>query len=321
MKVPQLHVGAGSRLGPLSIFPVWTSGSGSLGISTGTHADVAVTELASGAQVARLTVTNNGTHPALLLEGELLEGGQQHRTCARDVVLGPGETRDIDTFCVEAGRWEAGQTTHRRQARRAPLNVWSELANGPGGQRGGNRQGRIWERVGRFDNARGASVTSSLLDHMDRFKDDKEERNRYSAAEAPQPLEGQRGVVIGLGQQPLLLEVFGTSTLFLRHYRQLIEAALLDLELLPPQALASGPMPGQRARDLAAHVQAMDFGTFDDGTAAVEVRDHGALRSRNIARAAGAVTASGIAVALPQRRPQLAHLTGWNTQHPLMEMA
>ena len=153
MKVPQLHVGAGSRLGPLSIFPVWTSGSGSLGISTGTHAQVAVTELAGGPQVARLTVTNNGPHPALLLEGELLEGGQQHRNFARYVVLGPGETRDIETFCVEDGRWEAGQTTHRREARRAPLNVWSELANGIGGGRGGNRQGRIWERVSRFDNA------------------------------------------------------------------------------------------------------------------------------------------------------------------------
>lgn len=75
MKVPQLHVGAGTSLGPLSIFPVWTSDPGSLGISTGTHAKVAVTELASGAQVSRLTVTNNGPHPALLLEGELLEGG------------------------------------------------------------------------------------------------------------------------------------------------------------------------------------------------------------------------------------------------------
>ncbi len=148
MKVPQLHVGAGSRLGPLSIFPVWTSGSGNLGISTGTHADVAVTELASGAQVARLTVTNNGPHPALLLEGELLEGGQQHRTCARDVVLGPGETRDIDTFCVEAGRWEAGETSHRRQARRAPLNVWSELANG-------------LERPARRPTGRAASGTAS----------------------------------------------------------------------------------------------------------------------------------------------------------------
>lgn len=248
MKVPQLHVGAGSGLGPLSIFPVWTSGSGSLGISTGTHADVAVTELASGAQVARLTVTNNGPHPALLLEGELLEGGQQHRTCARDVVLGPGETRDIDTFCVEAGRWEAGESSHRRQARRAPLNVRSELANGPGGQRGGNRQGRIWERVRRFDAARGASATSSLLEHLDLFKEGRNVRNRFDAADAPDALEGQRGVVIGLGQQPLLLEVFGTNTLFRRHYRQLIDSALLDLELLRPSGPTTPPWPSRSPR-------------------------------------------------------------------------
>ncbi|MFJ5861803.1 hypothetical protein ACIQCM_10305 [Pseudarthrobacter sp. NPDC092439] len=80
-------------------------------------------------------------------------------------------------------------------------------------------------------------------------------------------------------------------------------------------------MPGQRARDFAAHVQAVDFGVFDDGAAALEVRNHGSLRSRNVSRSAGRITAAGIAVALPQRRPQLAHLTGWNTQHPLMEMA
>lgn len=162
-------------------------------------------------------------------------------------------------------------------------------------------------------------MTSSLLDHMDLFKDDV--HNRFDAADAPGALEGQRGVVLGLGRQPLLLEVFGTRTLFRRHYRQLIDSALLDLELLSPQALASGPMPGQRARDFAAHVQAMDFGTFDGGPAAVEVRNHGSLRSRNVTRAAGTVSAAGIAVELPKRRPQLAHLTGWNIKHPLMEMA
>jgi hypothetical protein len=53
----------------------------------------------------------------------------------------------------------------------------------------------------------------------------------------------------------------------------------------------------------------------------LEVRNHGSLRSRNVFRSARPITTAGIAVALPQRRPQLAHLTGWNTQHPLMEMA
>jgi hypothetical protein len=127
--------------------------------------------------------------------------------------------------------------------------------------------------------------------------------------------------VIGPGTQPLLLEVFGTHTLFRRHYCQLVEFVLLDLELLPPHVMASGPMPGQRARDFAAAVGALEFGAFDGGMPALEVRNHGALRSRNIARTAGSVTAEGIAVALPQREPELAHLTGWNTNHPLMETA
>lgn len=116
MKAQQLHVGVGTALGPLTIFPVWTGGAGELGISTGTHADVAVTELAGGPQVAKLTVTNNGARAALLLEGELLEGGQQHRTCARDVLLGPGETRDIDTYCVEAAAGKARPATGGRPA-------------------------------------------------------------------------------------------------------------------------------------------------------------------------------------------------------------
>lgn len=286
MKVQQLHVGAATALGPLTIFPVWTGGPGELGISTGAHADVAVTELASGPQVPRLTVTNNGPRPALLLEGELLEGGQQHRTCARDVVLGPGETRDIDTYCVEAGRWE-GTHSHRRQARRAPLNVRAELATSPSNPGGAGRQGRIWNRVARFDAARGRSATSSLLEHLDRFTAEPRKDRRFGADDAPAPLEGQRGVVLGLGTRPLLLEVFGTHTLFRRHYRQLVESALLDLELLAPHVMASGPMPAQRARDFAAAVQALEFGAFDDGLPALEVRNHGSLRSRNITQTTG----------------------------------
>lgn len=320
MRVPQLHIGAGSTLGPLTLFPVWTAGPGRLGISTGTHANVAVSELAGGAQVGKLTVTNHGPGPALLLEGELLEGGQQHRTCARDVVLGAGESRNIDTYCVEAGRWQAGETSHRRQGRRAPLNVRAELVSRSEERGGDGRQDRIWERVRRFDAVRGSSATSSLLDHLDAHQSHGTDR-RLDAAHAPAPVEGQRGVVVGLGSQPLLLEVFGTHTLFRRHYRQLVESALLDVELLPSHLLAAGPLPGQRARDFAAQVQDMDFGTFDDGMAALEVRRHGNIASRTMARRSGALEGAGIAIALPDRQPELAHLSTWNTKHPLMEIA
>ena len=316
MEVPQMHVGVGATLGPLTFFPVWTSGPGTPGLTTGTNASIAVTELAGGAQVGRLTATNNGPKAALLLEGELLEGGQQHRICVRDVVLAAGETRDIDTYCVEAGRWEHGQNSHRRQARRAPLNVRSELA-AAGSRRGHNGQRRVWERVGRFETAMGVSATGSLLDHLDRAGQDK---RQYRRADLPAPLEGQRGLIIGLGHRPLLLEVFGSSNLFLRHYRQLVDSTLLDLSLLPPQAMASPAMPGQAARDFAGLVQSMNFGTFD-GAALPPVDNGPGIRSRTLTSIRGSVTAAGIGVELPRRQPQLAHLTCWNTKHPLMEMA
>ncbi|MCC9206516.1 ARPP-1 family domain-containing protein [Arthrobacter sp. zg-Y769] len=312
MQIPQLHVGAGTAAGPLTIFPVWTSGPGRLGISTGLHADLAVSELATGAKVAQLTVRNNGKRAALLLEGELLEGGQQHRTCARDVLIDAGETLDIDTFCVEAGRWEAGQNTHHRQARRAPLNVRAELAGAGSTQSGGRRQEQIWERVRRFDAATGPSATSSLPEHLDRFGS--RDRHRF-ASSVPEPLEGQRGVVIGVGGQPLLLEVFGTATLFRRHYRQLMDAALLDAALLPAATQSTAPMPGQLARDFAAIAGTIDFGEFySEG-----VRRHDSMRSRNILGIHGPVIAEGMAVRLPNREPDIAHLSCWNTKHPLME--
>lgn len=310
--VPQLHVGAGTAAGPLTLFPVWTAGPGRLGISTALHADLAVSELAAGARVGQLTVRNNGKHAALLLEGELLEGGQQHRTCARDVLIDTGETVDIDTFCVEAGRWEAGQDTHRRQARRAPLSIRAKLAGGGPPETGSRRQEQIWERVRRFDAARGPSATSSLPEHLDRFGS--LDRHRFTV---PKPLDGQRGVVIGVGGHPLLLEVFGTATLFRDHYRQLIEAALLDAELLPTAAQTAAPMPGQLARDFAAVAGAIDFGEFYSEGA----QRHGSIRSRNVLGVRGPVIAEGMAVRLPNREPDIAHLSCWNTKHPLMEMA
>lgn len=316
MHMPRLHVGAGATLGPLTVFPVWTGGGGDLGISTGKHAKVTVSDLSSGAQVSKLEVTNNGARPALLLEGELLEGGQQHRISARDVILGAGETQTIESFCVEAGRWEAGKSSHRRQGRRAPLNVHAELASRAGGAHSADQQGRIWERVRRFDAARGASATSSLVQHLDRPTP----RPRFNKDDAPAPIDGQRGVLVGIGTRPLLLEIFGTHRMFLRHYRQLINSALLDLELLPAQVMASGQMPGQRARDFVARAQGLDFGAFDGGPL-TGVRGHGIFRSRPVSPLRAGLEDAGIAVELPHRSPELAHLTVWNRKHPLMEVA
>ncbi|MGO4490474.1 DUF6569 family protein [Arthrobacter sp. 2YAF22_2] len=311
MTVPQLHVGAGTTLGPLTLFPVWTDAPGELGISTGTRTTIEVSELASGPQVGKLTVTNRGPRPALLLEGELLEGGHQHRVSARDVILGAGESRDIETYCVEQGRW-GGDTGHGRSARRAPMNVRAELHRAePGTGQGNNRQGRIWERVSRFQGMNASSATGSLVDHLNASA----ARPVLTTDALPSPIEGQRGIIAGLGGQALMLEVFGTHTLFLRHYRQLVEAAVMDIQLLG-RSLPHTATPGQAARDLAARVMSATLPPF--GQDRVTVRNHGTLSSQPLLFQTPDQALSGVSIVLPKRGPVIAHLSAWNTRHPVM---
>jgi hypothetical protein len=59
-----------------------------------------------GAEVNRLVLYNNSSHPLLLLAGEIVTGGKQDRVIGSDRIV-PPKTGPIDlgVFCVEPGRW------------------------------------------------------------------------------------------------------------------------------------------------------------------------------------------------------------------------
>jgi hypothetical protein len=86
--IPELHLGRPAVLGPLTVFPVWTGASMAPHLVTGDAATIKVTEQKPDPVVAELVLTNVGVQSALLVEGELLEGGWQHRVLVNDVVIG-----------------------------------------------------------------------------------------------------------------------------------------------------------------------------------------------------------------------------------------
>ena len=103
MQLLDLHVGRPVVRGALTVFPIW---NGAAVTSRGydlSSANLAVEELAGDAAVEQLVVTNNGRRPAVVLEGELLEGGQQHRVAARSTLIEPRETQILVVRCVERG--------------------------------------------------------------------------------------------------------------------------------------------------------------------------------------------------------------------------
>lgn len=314
MQFPQLHVGIGRQFGPFTIFPVWSDNRGSLGLSTGAHAQFEVTELASGPEVNRLTVRNTGSKPALLLEGELLEGGHQHRVAARSVLLGPGEQTDVPAFCVEQGRWGGATTQHSRRARRAPLLVRAELAGlgGPawpaeGGAARAVRsadQQRVWQRVDRFSS--NVSPTGSLVEAFDLAP--------RLELEVPAPLDGQRGVVVGLMGRVLTLELFGTATLFARHWEQFAESLRFEAGHL---SHVGGRTAGQTARDFAA---SLNVGVHLRQFMSVS-HDHGRdLTSFPVRGAGGHIACHGLAVSRGSAPIQPAHLSVWNATHPFASL-
>ena len=290
--MPELHVGRGTQAGPLTVFPVWASVPAVDGLAMGVAAQVTVAERDGSPVVGQLVVTNTGGRTALLVEGELLEGGWQHRALQHDVILRASSSMVAPVACVEAGRWHGGGA-HVRRGRRASGNVRAAMSQADPSR----RQQAVWSRVSGYDRAMGASATSSYVDHLDRLP-------RSVDVGAVRVLDGQRGVIVGLAGQPVLLELFPSH--------EALEAALPDLlSGMMLDAMASGaPLvatPGRRARRmverldgrLARHAVGVDAG---DGEPFALDTEYAALRG----------------VTLDQ---EWAHLSAFNRHHPLVEVS
>jgi len=239
LSIPRLHVGQGTTRSSLTVFPVWTDAP-SLGFAhlTGAGAPVDVAERAGSLAVDQLVVTNRADRPVLLLAGELLEGGLQHRALIATTLLPPNRPTVLPVVCVEQGRWH-GDQAHRRRSRRTPLSLLPHLERA-------DAQQEVWRRVSRFGAVAGPSATDSLLDRLDSSSAGEARR----ATAGLRPLSGQRGLLIGIAGRPAWLELFGSGRALAAHWSGLLDAATLDA-LGRPAVLT----PAAQARAFAERVE------------------------------------------------------------------
>lgn len=145
---------------------------------------------------------------------------------------------DVDVRCVEQGRWGGGRSNRVHRAR-APLAVRG-APRGVGDdpmshvRPGAADQCDVWACVARYESALVPSATSSLVEVAGSVAAAAE-----GLVQTVEPLPGQRGVLVGVGGHPALLEV-------LEHPAGLRDM-VADAGLVPPR-----PTPGRRARAFAA---------------------------------------------------------------------
>jgi hypothetical protein len=295
--LPGMHVGRGQRYGNLTWFPIWTDApvvdrdyttkpaAGAVSVVEQAHPTVGVIEIA-----------NTGDKPVLLIEGDLLEGGWQHRALTRTVLVGANTTTTLPVVCVEAGRW-GGAAIQRLGNKSAPVGVrlairgLSKNSAGVVNQAAAD-QGAVWDSV-RAYSAMNNKVrpTESLVE----VQNELEAEIAALKLEKPQPLLGQRGVLIAIGGTPLALELFDHPETLAERLENLLDAYL-------PQSLAKEYVacPGQMARDFIGRIEIL-------GVEPTETADR--LRNR---------PDKYVAAEAVLRGDELLHMSALNAAHELV---
>jgi hypothetical protein len=193
-----------------------------------------VKEVSEEGSIPVLEVENLHLQPILALQGEELVGSKQDRTLNVTILLPPGRTR-IPVTCVEQGRWgykgresSSGMIEHLELRRlKAELVTSSRKKNTDGMfAKYMANQALVWNEVAAqsFDQAV-HSETGSLGDVYGSGRVKKELDEIEEGICLP---EHSRGVVVGVGEEVVAVELLETARLFRRVWPRLLRSYALS---------------------------------------------------------------------------------------------
>ena len=250
-----------------------------------------IEEMDRGGVVPALRARNGSDKALLLLLGDELLGGKQHRVVNTNVLVRAGHDVVIPVSCIQAGRWGGTDRFKGRslKCRRAPLSVNAGLRSRLARQthsalrtsgRATSDQQAVWREVDRFSTSAGVnSRTSSLADALDALE---QEDVAVEAADR------QIGFAAWAGDRLVALELFSCAALLRGALRRLLISASADVN---GTAERQHDVVGATA-DLLSQLQEVQWQTFDG------VGDGADLRAKLGDREAASLVAGEHAVTL-----------------------
>ncbi len=230
--IDDIQVGEAVYYEGLTIIPVYSARS-QKGISFITLEEafnkkyLEVTEM-QGGRVPQVKVTNNSDKYIYLMGGEILTGCKQDRIVGRDVLIG-SKSRDIlvTVYCVEHGRWtnQSGSfyskgnlgTFEQRGAAQCEANYSSE------------KQQSIWDGISRLNRKMKVSSETSAYQAAYDNADVKKRISSYERKMSAVPLMNKDtlGVVIGIGERIVSVDIFADSDTFKALWPKLLKSSAL----------------------------------------------------------------------------------------------
>ncbi len=188
-----------------------------------------------GAEVNRLVLVNNSSHPLLLLAGEIVTGGKQDRVIGKDrIVPAESDPLDLAVFCVEPGRWTA--TTEKfggLQSQMAQPSVRSKAM-------ADKDQQKVWAEVGNSSRAMVAAAPSAAgvvggttsyarvmsSDEVQKQVDEVAVPVQRSYENVIRQLRSQNavGVVVAVNGEIVWADIFASTSLLEKYWPKLVRS-------------------------------------------------------------------------------------------------
>lgn len=180
-----------------------------------------------------LTVQNKTQDTVLLMSGDVVTGGNQDRVMAYHEIVLPGTVKNVEVFCVEAGRSHyydesATQAEKSVGAFKGYYNVASPQVR-HAVQTTGN-QNEVWDAVSKVTKANGAESSTKAYAALETASDQKALRDAYlkffddKITNDPNVV----GVVAVCGDRVLGVDVFGDADLFRRQFPALLHGYVAE---------------------------------------------------------------------------------------------
>ena len=180
-----------------------------------------------------LTVQNKTQDTILLLFGDIVKGGNQDRVIAHHEVILPMTVRNVEVFCVEAGRstyYDPAASPAEKEAAafKGYYNVASPQVR-RAVQTSGNQQ-EVWNAVASVTKANHAESSTKAYTALDNESQEKTRRDAYLSHLGTKfsTQSDVVGVVAVCGNRVLGVDIFGSPDLFKRHYPALLHGYVAE---------------------------------------------------------------------------------------------
>jgi hypothetical protein len=182
---------------------------------------ISITEHARG-DVNTLFVENISSDTIMILSGEVVQGGKQDRMIAQDFILHPKSgKKDISVFCVEHGRWQAGNTG---KAFTQYYSISSNEVRKAGTVK--KDQQEVWKKVSDNTEKNKAGSSTGTLAALKESEEFSSQLKKYTDHFGKLILHETDviGIVGVSGDVILGCDMFATHVLFQKHYTNLVNS-------------------------------------------------------------------------------------------------